>query len=93
MPEAQTNPPTEAAAEGKKEKKEKTPRVSKFAALYPEDARVTLLVKENPKKEGSKCRARFEGYTGSATIGEARKKGVLYADIAYDVGRKHIKVG
>lgn len=90
MPEDKT-PPT--ADEVKKEKKEKTPRISKFAALYPDDMKVTLLVKENPKKEGSKARARFEGYFGAATIGAARKGGVGYSDLAYDVGRGHIKVG
>ena len=86
-------PPAAAGAAAPKEKKEKTPRVSKFAAMYPNDAKVTLIVKENPKKEGSKSRERFEGYTGAKTVGEAMKGGVTYADIAYDIGRMHIKVG
>jgi len=88
-------PPAAAAPAEKpaKEKKEKTPRVSKFATLYPDDKKVTLLVKENPKKEGSKARARFEGYFGAKTIGDARKGGVGYSDIAYDIGRGHISVG
>lgn len=68
----------------------KEPRVSRFAKLYPNDAKVTLLVKENPKRGASKDR--FEGYTGSATVGEALAKGVTYADLAWDVGHGLISV-
>lgn len=76
-----------------KEKKEPVVRRSKFETMYPDDSKVTLLVEKNPKKEGSKSRERFEGYFGAKTIGEARKGGVTYADIAYDIGRQHISVG
>lgn len=86
---APTPPSTD---KGKAPKEPKAPRVSKFATLYPNDAKVTLLVKENPKKEGSKSRERFEGYFGAKTVGEAMAKGVTYADIAYDIGRQHISV-
>lgn len=68
----------------------KEPRVSRFAKLYPNEAKVTLLVKENPKRGASKDR--FDGYTGSATVGEALAKGVTYADLAWDVGHGLIKV-
>ena len=76
-----------------KEKKEPTVRRSKFETMYPNDMKITLLVEKNPKKEGSKSRARFEGYFGADNVGEALKGGVHYQDIAYDVGRMHIKVG
>lgn len=89
--------PNGAKASGTKEPKApketkapKEPRVSRFAKLYPNDAKVTLLVKENPKRGASKDR--FEGYTGSATVGEALAKGVTYADLAWDVGHGLISV-
>ncbi len=88
--------PGESTGKGKDdkkdEKKDSTTR-SRFATTYPETDKITLLVTENPKKQGSKARERFEGYTGAKTVGEALKNGVTYADIAYDVGRKFIKVG
>lgn len=86
--------PDAKAAKAPKEPKEpkapKEPRVSRFEKLYPKDAKVTVLVKENPKRGAS--RDRFEGYTGSATVGEALAKGVTYADIAWDVGHGLISV-
>ena len=73
----------------------KKPRAkrSKFAEMYPDDAALTLLVADNPKKNGSKAHAMFQGYFGSTTVGEARAKGVSYQSIAYDIGRCFIKVG
>lgn len=68
------------------------PRVNKFAALYPSSATVTLLRDKNPKKAGSKAAARFEGYVNGGTVGQALANGVLYADIAYDVGHGHISI-
>ncbi len=86
---------TDATAEatGDDAKKEKTPRRSKFADLYPNEAKLTLLAEANPKKEGSKARVRFEHYTGSATVGDFLKKGGTYGDICYDIARKFIAVG
>ena len=80
-----------APKEPKAPKAPKVPKVSRFAALYPRDAAVTVLVAANPKRGAS--RARFEGYTGSKTVGEALDKGVTYADLAWDVGHGLIKVG
>jgi hypothetical protein len=77
---------------GPKGKKETVARRSKFEKLYPEDATLELLVKENPKKEGSAARGVFEHYIGSATVAEYLAKGGTYQSIAYDVGRQFIKV-
>ena len=82
----------EKAPKVPKEKKAPVVRRSKFEDLYPEAARVTLLVDKNPKKEGSKSHVRFEGYTGAKTVGDALAAGVTYQDIAYDVGRQFISV-
>ena len=84
--------PTEAQA--KEAKAEKAPKRSKFQLLYPEASKINLLAKENPKKEGSKCRIRFQHYFDDDvnTIGEFIAAGGTYADIAYDVGRRFISV-
>ena len=92
-----TTPPgkPEKPTKEKAEKKEPTVRRSKFAEIYPDDAKVTLLVDKNPKKEGSKSFGRFEGHYSnkSGTVKEALANGVTYQDIAYEVGRAFIKVG
>ena len=96
MPQAQTTSTPPAAAGKETPKKEKAPSSvtrTNFKELYPEDAKVTLLVKENPKKKGSKSRERFEGYTGAKTVADALLSGITYQDIVYDVGHGFIKVG
>lgn len=77
----------------KAEKAKPSVRRTNFAELYPDDKAVRLVVTENPKKDGSKSRARFEGYTGAKTIGDARKAGITYQDIVYDIGHGFIAVG
>jgi ribosomal protein L21E len=81
-------PPSKAS---KAPKEPKVPKVSRFAALYPRDAKVTVLVPSNPKRGASK--ERFDGYTGSETVGAALDKGVTYADLAWDVGHGLVRVG
>lgn len=94
---AKTTPPIKGAAEkkgkGTGEEKPKAARRSKFAELYPEDAAVKVLVEENPKKNGSASRERFEHYFKAKTVGDFLAAGGTYADVAYDVGRQHIQVG
>ena len=87
----------DAKAENKKVPKAKkdgevTPKRSKFAALYPDASKIELLVTDNPKKEGSKARVRFQHYFDSATVQDYLAAGGTYADIAYDVGHKFISV-
>lgn len=90
MPEAAVK---EVPAPEKAEKKEPSVKRTNFAALYPDDQPLKLLVEENPKKKGSKSRDRFDGYTGAETVGDARAKGITYQDIVYDVGHGFIQVG
>ena len=94
MTDALTPPTKGAAKKGKapKAEGEVTVRRSKFAEMYPEDSKVKLLVKENPKKEGSASRERFDHYFNSKTVGDFLAAGGTYADIAYDIGRMHIQV-
>lgn len=92
-PEATTEAPKTRKAKAPKEKKEPSVSRSNFSKLYPEDAKVTLLVDKNPKKANSKSAERFEHYTGSETVGDYLAKGGTYQDIAYDVGRGFVKIG
>lgn len=87
-------PPTkpEKPAKEAKEKKEPTVRRSKFADMYPDTAAVKLNVEENPKKEGSAARERFQYYFTCKTVADYLKAGGTYQDIAYDVGRQFISV-
>lgn len=82
-----------APAKDAKEPTEKKARRSRHSDLYPEDAKITMLAEGNPKKVGSKSHARFEGYTGATTVGDALAAGVTYADIIHDVGHQFISVG
>jgi len=92
----QSTPPSATppgkAATPPETKKTSGPRRSKFADIYPNSAKVKLLVDKNPKKEGSACRDRFDAYTGSATVGEYLAKGGTYQDIAYDIGRQFVEI-
>lgn len=93
MPQAQTKDP-QAADTGKDGKDTKKPsNRSNFSTMWPKEAKVTLLVKENPKKEGSKARERFQHYFNSKTVGDYLAAGGTYQDIAYDNGRQFIKIG
>ena len=59
-------------------------------------AKLTLLVKDNPKREGSAGHERFQaGYIDSKakTVQAALDAGVTLADIAYDVKKEFIKLG
>lgn len=90
MPQAQAK---EAPKTDKKtEEKPKVARTN-FSKMWPEDAPVKLLVQENPKKEGSKARERFQHYFKSKTVGDYLAAGGTYQDIAYDLGRAFIQVG
>lgn len=97
MPEVQETPKTKTKVKAKVKAKEASKgekgERTRLLTLYPEDAKFTLLVDSNPKRPGSKAAARFEGYFGSKTLGEAYAKGVTPSDVAYDVSRKRIEVG
>jgi outer membrane biosynthesis protein TonB len=97
-------PPTEEKAP--KQKAQKVPKAPKepkepkepsnrssFAALYPKDAVLTVLVDKNPKKAGSAAAARFDHAFTSKTVGEFLEKGGRYSDIIYGIPRNQLKVG
>lgn len=55
--------------------------------------KITLLVKENPKREGSASHARYELYRKAKTIGAYVEAGGVMPDIAYDEAKGFISVG
>lgn len=100
MPEAALNIAKEKLDAAPKESKAKTEKPAKesasrsnFSKLYPEDAKVKLLVESNPKRAGSKSAERFEAWFGSETVGDYLAKGGTYQDVAFDVGRGFVQIG
>lgn len=51
---------------------------------------VTLLVKGNPKREGSEAYGRFAFYKDGMTVGEFIKAGGTMADVVWDLGHRLI---
>lgn len=54
-------------------------------ASFDPDARINILVKENPKRKGSASAKRFDKYAQNMKVADALDKGVKSADIAWDV--------
>lgn len=75
------------AAKAAKTKAPKTGRTRKNA-----DAKITLLVKENPKRKGTAAHARYAKYETGMTVGEALKKGITSADLVYDAKHNYIRI-
>jgi hypothetical protein len=59
-----------------------------------ENAIITVLAEDNPKREGSAARARFDLYRDGMTVREAKANGLWATDIAYDSdpGRNFIQL-
>ena len=55
--------------------------------------KITVLAKENPKREATKAHKAFELYAKSKTVEAFLKNGGSTADLSWDVGRKFIRVG
>lgn len=78
-PKAGKAAPTKVAAP----KQEKTPREPKTAA-GPDNREITLLSKENPKREGSASFDRYALYKNGMKVDQFIEAGGTYADIKYD---------
>ena len=70
-------------------KAEKKGRVGKYA---PTD-KITLLTKENPKREGSEAHKRFALYAKHNTVESFLKAGGTSPDLNFDAKHGHIKIG
>ncbi len=67
-------------------------------AKYSDDAKITLLVKENPRRKGTVAYDKFSKFRSGMTVGEFMKAGERHEDwnmrgiIATAVARKQISV-
>jgi hypothetical protein len=81
------------AVENKKTKATKTAAKGNGTARhYNLTDIITLLVKDNPKQEGSAARKRFALYKSGMTVEAALAAGLWAADIRHDSKREHIKL-
>ena len=62
------------------------------APTLADDAKITLLVKENPKREGCAAYERFNAYFTVKTVAEALAAGLTRKDLAWDIAHGHISV-
>jgi len=56
------------------------------------DKKITVLVKDNPKREGTMAFKRFEFYRSGMTVRTALEKGVSGLDLAWDSKHDFIKI-
>ncbi len=63
------------------------------AANFDGNARIKLLVKENPKREGSKTHERFALYKNGMKVSEALEKGLTREDLDWDTKHDFISIG
>lgn len=80
------------AAKGKAPAKGKTPPKKEAANAGPDNRKITLVTKENPKREGSASHARFELYRKAKTVQAFIDAGGTSGDIRYDEKAGHITV-
>ena len=62
------------------------------APTLADDAKITLLVKENPKREGCAAYERFNAYFTVKTVAQALEAGLTRKDLAWDIAHGHISV-
>jgi hypothetical protein len=81
------------AADAKKTQATKTAVKGNGAARhYALTDIITVLVKENPKMEGSAARKRFALYKTGMTVESALAAGLWAADIRHDSRKEHIRL-
>lgn len=73
------------------EKKAKSKGNGTKAGKYKPDQKITVLAKENPRREGTDGYANFKLYKTGMTIADFQKKGNM-SKLATDVKRGHVKV-
>ena len=62
------------------------------APTLADDSKITLLVKENPKREGCAAYERFNAYFTVKTVAQALAAGLTRKDLAWDIAHGHISV-
>ena len=73
-----------------KAKKEEAPAKRGREPKWTDNAKIKVLIKENPKRGASA--ERFEGYKGAKTVGQARANGVTNGDLAWDFERGYVAI-
>ena len=63
------------------------------APAFADDAKITVLADENPKRKGTAAHKQFEMYRSGMLVGTAVEKGVPRASLNYDVAHKYISIG
>lgn len=93
---AATNVATDTQTEDDMAKK-KAPKAKKStgggrgrAAKFDLEAKIKILVDENPKRKGSASAKRFEKYENGMKVADALAKGVTSADINWDTKHNFI---
>ena len=64
-----------------------------IANTFNPEHKIHLLVKENPKRKGSKEAKRFSLYKNGMTVAEAFELGMNTLNLTRDVERKCIRIG
>lgn len=82
--------PAKAAPKAKKEGG--APRKGR-ALPWPDDAKITVLVKENPKRKGTAAFDKFARYSRVKTVGEFKADGGVATTLHYDLDHEFIKIG
>ncbi len=71
-------------------------KVAKREAVIPDDARIVVVAKQNPRREGSMAFRVFAAYLKARTVGEwreaCRSRGLDVGYLHYDLRRGHIRV-
>ena len=75
-----------------KPKKEKKAKASTPRGKYKPDQKITLLVKENPKRKGSAAYKRYEKYKSGMSVEAAQEAGMKAINLDRDVSRGFIKI-
>lgn len=78
-------------AAAKPEAKKEAP-IGGRAPTLADEAKITLLVKENPKREGCAAYERFNAYFTVKTVAQALAAGLTRKDLAWDIAHGHISV-
>lgn len=64
----------------------------KLAEMPAESQKITILVKENPKRDGSEGFKRFALYKNGMSVGKFLAKGGTRLDVRWDIAHKYISV-
>lgn len=62
------------------------------APTLADEAKIVLMVKENPKREGCAAHVRFQAYFTSKTVADALATGLTRKDLAWDIAHGFISI-